>query len=363
MVLTEKQKYSFARWVENKENLGTTINGVVETLGASALLARQSLSGGVQSPIGPNQWQREIQHWQNTAIAKLQKIVVEFATGPSDASVQQYVEEPSNKAAQNICENQKVRSASHTSFSVLGLCITLIIGGTIVLLEMTIEHLTRLFQRRSGTTDYHRLEWTANETLQIQRMAHEGIGAGTWTRAVKNVPTTLHRENLAILDVSDTQHPRLINPDENISDPAKGWNMLSRQTTFIESPTGPREKMNSPEKIGINDSTHSVSRANTPSSPEKPPNFSLPRPQRLDPLLGSEMERFCGSEKSAPALDPQQLVRSPQGSDLPPHAPTAISGSQIESAPNPCTTFRLSATHSLDLENRLDRQYRGFDED
>ena len=48
-----------------------------------------------------------------------------------------------------------------------------------------------------------------NETLQLQRLAHEGVGAGIWLRAAEQRPVTLPGQTLATLDVSDIAHPVL----------------------------------------------------------------------------------------------------------------------------------------------------------
>lgn len=101
-----------------------------------------------------------------------------------------------------------MKSASHTSFSVLGLCITFFVGITIVLLEIGAETLYRLIWRKRGLSQ--RLEWVTNETLQLQRMAHEELGAGTWVGGAESIPTTVKIESLARLDVSNERHPRLI---------------------------------------------------------------------------------------------------------------------------------------------------------
>lgn len=106
---------------------------------------------------------------------------------------------------------QKVRSTAATSFSVLGLFITLSIGVFIILLSYTIEPLVSLTRRkRQSKSTYRSLEWIMNETLQLQRMAHEELGAGTWTGTTDSCPVTLPEQKLAMLDVSDIDHPVLI---------------------------------------------------------------------------------------------------------------------------------------------------------
>lgn len=48
-----------------------------------------------------------------------------------------------------------------------------------------------------------------DETLQLQRLAHEELGLGTWTGCDKDVPVTARFERLGVLDVTERTHPRL----------------------------------------------------------------------------------------------------------------------------------------------------------
>ncbi|KAL9108187.1 MAG: hypothetical protein Q9227_007042 [Pyrenula ochraceoflavens] len=198
-------------WVNSYIELETSIDNTVQHLGGSALLARDSFMGGIQGPLAPNQWQLEVEHWQSITLARMQRLAVEVATGPSDLAASQFVVKPENDAGRSACRNQqKVRSTAHTSFSVLGLCITLTIGGMIILVETFAEPLLRLIQRYRRSCLYRRLEWISNGTLQLQRMAHEELGAGSWVGAADDLPTTFNDECLATLDVTDPNHPKLI---------------------------------------------------------------------------------------------------------------------------------------------------------
>lgn len=58
------------------------------------------------------------------------------------------------------------------------------------------------------------LEWFSNETLQLQRMAHEELGlGGVWSGCTGPgaIPVTDKGELLGVLDVLDPGHPRLVN--------------------------------------------------------------------------------------------------------------------------------------------------------
>lgn len=107
---------------------------------------------------------------------------------------------------------QKIRSDAFTSFSVLGLAIILGVGGLLIALAYSLELLAECASRRARRGAYRRLEWSANGTLQLQRLAHEALGyGGAWACATDAVPVTrCAGEPLAVLDVQDIEHPRLL---------------------------------------------------------------------------------------------------------------------------------------------------------
>lgn len=56
---------------------------------------------------------------------------------------------------------------------------------------------------------YSGIEWRAVSTLQTQRLAHENLGLGNWTRTDGAFPVTEHGEVLGSLDITDPKHPRM----------------------------------------------------------------------------------------------------------------------------------------------------------
>ena len=88
--------------------------------------------------------------------------------------------------------------------------IIIIIGYT---LEYIIESTERRLRRfkSSHQTRHSRLEWSSHDILQIQRIAHEEIGIGTWSicTGIGAVSLTEKNRMLAVLDTQDTEHPRL----------------------------------------------------------------------------------------------------------------------------------------------------------
>lgn len=87
----------------------------------------------------------------------------------------------------------------------------LIVGGSIIILGYTLEHLIDFIEHRLRKVKYSRLEWSANDVLQTQRMAHEELGIGTWDNCIgaSAVPVTEEHQLLAVLDIQDPKHPRL----------------------------------------------------------------------------------------------------------------------------------------------------------
>ena len=56
------------------------------------------------------------------------------------------------------------------------------------------------------------LEWSINETLQLQSLVHEELGLGVWTRKIGTIPVTQRQERLGVLDLSEPGHPRYSKP-------------------------------------------------------------------------------------------------------------------------------------------------------
>lgn len=107
---------------------------------------------------------------------------------------------------------QKIVNADYFNFSVFGLAITLAIGGLIIVLSYIIEPLVNWIQKSRNLNAYARLEWSTNDTLQLQRLAHEELEMGTWDCYTAAVPVTKRGEMLAVLDLGDLDHPRLKAP-------------------------------------------------------------------------------------------------------------------------------------------------------
>jgi hypothetical protein len=185
---------------------------VIGALKSGSLLARDSLAYQFQDTLPDNQWELELQHWFKFTLAELQRTVLDQATGPADANARQFYAPPTLAGERDVCNNQKILSDSYTSFNVLGLVLIFSIGSFIILVSTFLPCLTRRLQRHRKP--FAGLEWVTNDTLQLQRLAHEALGAGAWEGACDDFPRTRNGNQLAVLDITDQKHPLLRVSDE-----------------------------------------------------------------------------------------------------------------------------------------------------
>jgi hypothetical protein len=183
-----------------------------DAIGAAALQSRSMLVDGLQSFIPDNQWELEMENLFNITLASLQRLVVDQAMGPADSTLLPVLTRPNTTEEQKVCENQKIRSDSYTSINVLGLILIFVIGGPIIVTSFTLPIIVRQIQKWQNS--YSTLEWIVNDTLQLQRLAHEAVGSGIWQDTDGDFPTTAQCELLAELDVTNPTHPKFsVNDD------------------------------------------------------------------------------------------------------------------------------------------------------
>lgn len=91
---------------------------------------------------------------------------------------------------------QKIRSTKHVSFSLFGLYFTLVAGVLVIVISYVLEPIFECLYRRWKYKGYTFLEWSASETLQLQRIGFQGLGSGTWSGYTNSVPRTKEGEDL-----------------------------------------------------------------------------------------------------------------------------------------------------------------------
>ncbi|KAI8626452.1 hypothetical protein F5Y19DRAFT_488263 [Xylariaceae sp. FL1651] len=215
----DKDMLQAVYWVNAALGQGASIFQVVEALKSYALTSRPSLYDGVQGEIASNQWQLDVQYWHSVSLAAAQAAVVNAAAGmfPDNESS---IKRPSTVTEQRLCHSQKINNPAYVSFTVFGLGFVLAFGLLTIATSLSIEFLFGCIQRRRKFSPFARLEWLSNGALQLQRLAHEPLISGKWSRCTETVPYVEGTTNLAILDVLDEDHPVLKSQtadDSNVS--------------------------------------------------------------------------------------------------------------------------------------------------
>lgn len=165
-------------------------------------------------PIPPDRWQAEMEYSFQASLASLQAKVVETAIGTLAWSAEEDAACAPPDACRSTCKRQMIKSPRHYSFSVLGVFLILGLGGLLITVGWCIEGIwvrfvdvALRFRKWPATvppkTGYSGLEWMANSTLQLQRLAHEGLGIGTWSRGYNAIPVTEPGEMLGVLSTGE----------------------------------------------------------------------------------------------------------------------------------------------------------------
>ncbi|KAH7115914.1 hypothetical protein B0J11DRAFT_538738 [Dendryphion nanum] len=227
------QKKMF-RWSVDVFQLGFfSISGIVDNLGITSLVARLGLTANQQGPIPTNQWQIEVEQWVSASLASVQGSFIESGNGPRPL-YERFRRAPNGTEQTAVCKSQKIMTTKYSSFSVLGVALILLVGGLIMVLDLGLEPLIDYIQIRRNKTrpnpsgTYARLEWNANTTLQLQRLAHEHMRVGTWKYSGwYSHPVTAPGDKLAMVDMRNEEHTLLVAPED--------WEYYSAGTTRSDS--------------------------------------------------------------------------------------------------------------------------------
>lgn len=173
------------------------IGNILSNAGMS-MRAQEKVWGILSAPLPPDQWIREASWWFNIGLAKLQRDMVEYATGPSTLYPGYRIERPDDEIGKRMCNNQKMRSTEKSiSFSTLGISIILAIGGIVIFINVFIDTIFDFIQQRFLHRGHYRnQQWILNEALQLQRLAFEGVGMGKWSGTSSFIPVTRLGEQL-----------------------------------------------------------------------------------------------------------------------------------------------------------------------
>jgi len=155
------------------------------------LLADSLAAGGVSVPLPNNQWELEVKNWFQIGLNNVQRMVVDFATGPPSQFAQYTLNQVTSPAMQWMCENQIVQREDFTSFSTLALALIFGIGGTVIAVSLFLENLVGWMRVRFNGDMWRQEKWWMDGTLQLQRAAFENSGlGGVWRVGMKDIPVS-----------------------------------------------------------------------------------------------------------------------------------------------------------------------------
>ncbi|KAH8889599.1 hypothetical protein GQ53DRAFT_825039 [Thozetella sp. PMI_491] len=207
---------------ESRQSLGR----MVRALGSHSLESRYW-------KIHTNQWHLDMQHWFNTSVAALQLSMLNTAVDPTlgNDDLERFVGRPNNTVTSQLCRSQKMVTDGYISFSMFGLLFTIILGILIILFSLCLESLAEIIQRRLRLRPYPILEWRANNTLHLQRLAYEEYGV-KWRTGSWDVPITERDTALPELHAQDGRRsysfPTEVN-EKNISVRSKTVDTIERK--------------------------------------------------------------------------------------------------------------------------------------
>ncbi|KAF2967835.1 hypothetical protein GQX73_g5752 [Xylaria multiplex] len=192
---------------------GSIVPAITITLGPTSLLSQRYLSQGLQYYLEPDQWQLDVGHWWDISMAARQALFLSSAYGPTDPDLLADHINYTTPGLKKLCDNQSRYPHS--------------------------------YMKKKGYKKYEHLEWTSNATLQLQRLAQEEAGFGTWSKCVETVPGTEANEVLGSLDITNPDHPVLQSSSPRQSVPNDSQTSLevlnttqgSVQTDEASSPT------------------------------------------------------------------------------------------------------------------------------
>ena len=149
----------------------------------------------------------QVEYWFTTGLAKVQKMFVEYATGPTNVMENSYIAKPFDAPSRQLCDNQKIKAppgSGAVSFSTLGVSIIIGIGGLLILSHTILEYVTA---NVIATRNHKLVRWGIDDKFQLQRLAFEGAGMGKWKASMGSVPTTTGPELFGMEIGGEREHP------------------------------------------------------------------------------------------------------------------------------------------------------------
>jgi hypothetical protein len=128
------------------------------------LRAQEKVADLKQAPIPDNQWMIEVSHWFEAGLARMQRGIVEYAAGPTNAIPGLNIYLPNDAVSKAMCYPQKVTDPRGTiSSSVLGVAIILSVGGFIIFNSLVLDTIVGFVQRKRNKGQHGCLNWIVDD--------------------------------------------------------------------------------------------------------------------------------------------------------------------------------------------------------
>ncbi|KAJ2986767.1 hypothetical protein NUW58_g4872 [Xylaria curta] len=226
-----------------------TLQQIGQTLGSSSLTSRFKLVSGMQGLLPSHQWQLEVENWNSILLTLYQQSMISTVLGDFpeylESDIEKYVRYAELEEEKTICSNQKINSAYHVSFSVLGIALIALIGLLIIVTSLSIEPITHFIQRRLKRSTYRRLDWISTGTLQVQRQLFEAHGVNPWRGCDEMIPILEEQGALLpVLDISDETHPLMKRRSQLAGGPKEARTERPSETELPDESDAPGDQDN-----------------------------------------------------------------------------------------------------------------------
>jgi hypothetical protein len=129
---------------------------------------------------------------------------------------------------------QMILTSEYTSFSLFGLLFTYIVGCVLIVSSYVLEPIHAYLERRRQSPGYSYFEWNVNATLQLQRLAYQGLGSGEWGDYEESIPKTKEAEPL--VDLVSSYWPAKNIRQGKISPSNADWNASISENVTTNEP-------------------------------------------------------------------------------------------------------------------------------
>lgn len=147
------------------------------------LLARNLYGDEMSLPLASDQWVLEVTNWFTVGLAQVQRLMLEYITGPSlpeylQIAVRDQLHNDTNLAW--LCGSQIIRHSDFTNFRTISFAMIFAFGVIIFVVNQSLETVVGWFRSRWRSGRWRQRAWWAEGTLQLQRRAFESMGVKDW---------------------------------------------------------------------------------------------------------------------------------------------------------------------------------------